>query len=111
MLLGMDILKGKNGKPADIILSQSKVILNGQDISCQHFPQTCNRKVRAIEDYQIQDHTEQVIDAFVERCENDDGLMNSAFIVEPSQNFKENFPLVMATCLVDITYAHSVRVK
>ena len=91
VMLGMDILKGKNGKPADIILSQSKIILNGQEISCQHFPQTCNRKVRAAEDNRIQGHTEQVIDAFVELCENDDGLLNSAFIVEPSQNFKFPF--------------------
>ena len=111
VLLGMDILKGKDGKLADIILSQSKIILNGQEISCRHFPQTCNRKVKAAEDYQIQGHTEQVIDAFVERCENDDGLLNSAFIVEPSQNFKESFPLVMAPCLVDINYAPSVKVR
>ena len=111
VLLGMDILKGKNGKPADIILSQSKIILNGQEISCRYFPQTCNRKMKAAEDYQIQGHTEQVIDAFVERCENDDGLLNSAFIVEPSQTFKESFPLVMAPCLVDINYAPSVKVR
>ena len=67
--------------------------------------------MKAAEDYQIQGHTEQVIDAFVERCENDDGLLNSAFIVEPSQNFKESFPLVMAPCLVDINYAPSVKVR
>ena len=37
VLLGMDILKGSDGKPADIILSQNKIILNGQ-----HYPQICN---------------------------------------------------------------------
>ena len=40
VLLGMDILKDKDGKPAENILSRSKIILNGQERSCQHFPQT-----------------------------------------------------------------------
>ena len=39
VLHGMDILKGMDGKPADIILSQNKIILNGQEINCQHYPQ------------------------------------------------------------------------
>ena len=111
VLLGMDILKGMDGKPADIILSQNKIILNGQEINCQHYPQVCNRRVRAAENYQIQGHTEQIIDAFVERYESDDSLLNSDFIVEPSQNFKENLPLVMAPCLVDINYAPTVKVR
>ena len=111
VLLGMDILKGKDGKPADIILSQNKIILNGHEINCQHYPQICDRKVRAAEDYKIQGHTEQIIDAFVERCESDDSLFSSDFIVEPSRNFKENFPLVMAPCLIDINYAPTVKVR
>ena len=90
----MDILKGKDSKPADIILSQSKILLNGHEINCQHYPQICKRKARAAEDYKIQGHTEQMIDAFVERCESDDSLSSSDFIVEPSRNFIENFPLV-----------------
>ena len=110
VLLGMDIPKGMDGKPADIILSQNKIILNGQEINCQSYPQICNRGVRAAENYQIQGHTEQIIDTFVERYECDDGLLNSDFIVEPSQNFKENLPLVMAPCLVDINYAPPVKV-
>ena len=111
VLLGMDILKGKDGKPADIILSQSKIILNGHEINCQHYPQICDRKVRAAEDYNIQGHTEQIIDAFVERCKSDDSLSSSDFIVEPSRNFIENFPLVMAPCLIDINYAPTVKVR
>ena len=36
VLLGMDSLKGANKKPADIILSQNKIILNGKEIPCQN---------------------------------------------------------------------------
>ena len=111
VLLGMDILKGKDGNPADIILSQGKIILNGQEIKCQHLPQTCLRKVTAAEDYLIQGHTEQIIDAFVQRSECDDGLLHSTFIVESSTNFKENFPLLLAPCLVDINCAPTVKVR
>ena len=89
VLLGMDILKGKDGNPADIILSQGKIILNGQEIKCQHFPQTCLRKVTAAEDYLIQGHTEQIIDAFVQRSESDVGLLHSTFIVESSIKFRK----------------------
>ena len=53
VLLGMDILKGKNWNPADIILSQGKNILNGQEIKSQHFLQTCLRKVTSAENYLI----------------------------------------------------------
>ena len=67
--------------------------------------------MRAAENYQIQGHTVQIIDSFVERYDSDDGLLNSDFIVEPSQNFKENLPLVMAPCLVDINYALTVKVR
>ena len=67
--------------------------------------------MRVTENYQIPGHTGQIIDAFVERYESDDGLLNSDFIVEPSQNFKENLPLVIAPCLVDINYAPTVKFR
>ena len=67
--------------------------------------------MRAAEDYQIQGHTEQIIDAFVERRESDDGLVIPTFVVEPSTNYKQNFRLVMASCLVDINYAPTVKVR
>lgn len=111
VLLGMDILKGMDGRPADIILSQGKIVLNGHEIRCQHFSQSCNRKVTAVEEYRIQGHTEQIIDAFVERCESDDSLVHSTCLVEPSTSFKENFPLLMAPCLVDINFAPTVKVR
>ena len=67
--------------------------------------------MRAAEDYQIQGHAEQIIDAFVERCESDDDLVIPTFVVEPSTNFKQNLRLLMASSLVDINYAPMVNVK
>ena len=111
VLLGMDILKGANGKPADIILSQNKVVLNGKEIKCQHHPKFSNRKVWAANNYTVQGHTEQIIDAFIERCEGDDNLADSSCIIEPSESFKQKYPLAMASCLADINYAPNVKVR
>ena len=41
--LGMYIFKGKNGKPADTVFSQNKILLNGQEINCQHLQNFNNR--------------------------------------------------------------------
>ena len=67
--------------------------------------------MRAAEDYQIQGHAEQIIDAFVERCESDDDLVILTFVAEQSINFKQNLRFVMASSLVDINYAPMVNVK
>ena len=44
----------------------------GQELKCTQHPQNSTRTVRAADDFVIQGHTEQVIDAFVQRCEGDD---------------------------------------
>lgn len=93
VLLGIDILIGKDRKPVDIINCQRKIDLNGQEIRCQHIPQICNRKVRIAEDCVINCQTEQLVDCFIERCEGENSLQNSSFIAEPSEIYKENYPL------------------
>ena len=111
VLLGMDILKGSDGKPADIILSKNIIRLNGQEIKCTQHPQNSTRTVQAADDFIIQGHTEQVIDAFVQRCEGDDTLANSSILIEPSENFELKFPLVMASSLADLNFAPTVKVR
>ena len=91
VLLGMDILKGANGKPADIILSQGKIVLDGFTIKCQHYSDTKLRKVTSADHYVLQGHTEQVIDAFVERYEMDDKRDNADMIIESTKAFQEKW--------------------
>ena len=111
VLLGMDTLKGTNKKPADIILSQNKIILKGKEIRCQNCLPINSRKVRAADNYVLQGHTEQIIDAFVKRCESDGNLNDSSFLIEPSESFKQNFALVTASSLADINFAPTVKVR
>lgn len=109
-LLGMDILKGTLGKPADIILSQNKIILNGNEIKCEKYIKNITRQVKAADHYVIQGHTEQIIDVFVERTEHDDNY-KSTIIIEPTQSFKENFPLVTASSLAEINGNPTCKVR
>ena len=107
----MDILKGSDGKLADIILSQNIIKINAQEIKCTQHPQNSTTTVQAAADFVIQGHTEQVIDAFVQRCEGGDTLANSSILIEPSDNFKQTFLLVMASSLADLNFAPTVKVR
>ena len=111
VLLGMDILKGANGKPADIMLSQEKIILNGNTIKCTHYSDTKLRKVTAADHYILPGHTEQVIDAYVERYELDDKRANADMIIEPSEKFHDKHPVLVASSVININTAPTVKVR
>jgi hypothetical protein len=99
--LGMNILNN-NGSPADIILSQNKMVLNGQDMLCDYQFKTIVKHVRAADHYDIQGLTEHIIDVFTDKKESDENLSPGTVIVEPTDNFKQNFPLIMAASTADI---------
>ena len=53
-----------------------------------------------------------LVDVFIERRESDDERQESAVLIEPNQNFKERYQLVMAASLADIKHnvSHKVRI-
>ena len=110
-LLGMDILNSQSKPPADIILSQNKIVLAGHEIKCTFQSTSTVRKVCAADHYMIQGMSEQIIDVFIQRTEFDDNSQSSDMLIEPSDNFKQNFPLVMAASLVDVNSAPTVKVR
>ncbi|WAR07365.1 hypothetical protein MAR_017323, partial [Mya arenaria] len=89
VLLGMDILNGKMGKSADIILSQNKIILDGIEIPCHTNKTNQIRSVIAADHYVIQGESEQIIDVYIKRFESDYNVANPTVLIEPSNNFKE----------------------
>ncbi|KAH3830672.1 hypothetical protein DPMN_103918 [Dreissena polymorpha] len=111
VLLGMDILKGSNGKPADIILSQNKILLNGAEITCHQYSDNTVRKVNSSDHYVINGYTEQIIDAYVDRYEMDDNRKCADILIEASASFKNNFPVILATSLANINSAPTVKVR
>ena len=111
VLLGMDVLKGSKGEPADIILSEGKIVLDGFNIDRKHYSDNILRKVTSADHYIVQGYTEQIIDAFVERYEMDEFRNNSDMIIEPTKAFQEKHPLSMASSVVNINKAPTVKVR
>lgn len=109
-LLGYDILMGSGQGPANIILSQNKIVLDGKEIPVFQVGRgKCSRRVTVADDVKIPGLTEALVDVYIEREESDDCLMAAEYIVEPSNNFKDKYQLVMASTLVDINKLSTSR--
>ena len=98
----MDIpFQGSNG-PADILLSENLIRLHGVSIpSIQIGLPEKVRKVKVAERVTIPGNSEMIVDALIERSEEDDHRKNSIVIMEPRANFKERHMLLMAASLAD----------
>ncbi|KAH3710693.1 hypothetical protein DPMN_070185 [Dreissena polymorpha] len=55
--------------------------------------------------------TEALLDVYIDREESDDCLMAAEYIVEPSNNFKDKYQLIMASTLVDINTLSTCKVR
>ena len=111
--LGMDILFQGSDSPADILLSESIIRLHGVTIPCTQIgvPERV-RKVRSCENITIPENSEVLIDAFIERKEEDDFRNKSVVLIEPTLIFEEKYKLLMASSLADIRHniSHVVRI-
>ena len=103
-LLGMDILQNDTEGPGDVLLSQGLIILRGVEIPVVQIGIDKNsvRRVVSADHFVIPGYSEAIIDVCIQRTEDDDDSDNTEFIVEPTQNFYDRYPLQMATTLVDI---------
>jgi hypothetical protein len=112
VLLGVDILqKGEHG-PADIMLSRNIVILGKHEIPCIQIGTECGaRRVTSADDFIIPAQSEAVIDVFVERRESDDLSQHCEFLIEPTEHFKETYPLQMAATLVDVNFSPTCKLR
>ncbi|CAC5406436.1 unnamed protein product [Mytilus coruscus] len=112
VLLGLDILmKGEMG-PADIKLTEGVILLNGVTIPCIQIGQPEPvRKVRAADNFIIPPQSEILIDAFVDKTENDPTSPPQDYLIEPSPQFIENHPVMMASSLVDICHDVTNKVR
>ncbi|XP_052820489.1 uncharacterized protein LOC128246339 [Mya arenaria] len=110
-LLGYDILRGGKSGPADILLSQNKIRLEGVDVPV--FQVERDRKTRRVDvadDISVPRLAESVISVYVERYEEDD-TVQADFIVEPVDNFRDNYPLQMAATLVDVNQGPTCKIR
>ena len=111
-LLGYDILSGKQGRPADILLSENKIVLDGQEIPVFQIGRTGRaRQVIVAEDMTLPPFAEAVVKVFVERFESDDSDLQADYVIEPTENFKERYPLQMASTLVNINQSPTCVIR
>ncbi|KAH3712119.1 hypothetical protein DPMN_071798 [Dreissena polymorpha] len=70
-LLGYDILMGSGQGPAEIILSQNKIVLDGKEIPVFQVGRgKCSRRVTVADDVKIPGLTEALVDVYIEREKN-----------------------------------------
>ena len=111
-LLGIDILQGKQGGSADILLSKGIINLRGVSIPCIQINNTeVIRRVTTADHCIIPAYCEAVIDVYIERTENDDLLSSNELIIEPSEEFMTKNKVFMANCLVDIKNNVTVKAR
>ncbi|KAH3787442.1 hypothetical protein DPMN_165566 [Dreissena polymorpha] len=102
-LLGYDILKGRDGVPADILLSSNRILLDGLEIPLfQVGKSNSARRVTVAKDMTLPGSAEAVVSGFVGRFKKYDDEINSNFLVEPAKQFQDRYALRMAATLVDV---------
>ena len=102
-LLGYDILKGGAQDPADLLLSEEVIELDGVNILCfQEGKRKGFRRVTVTDDVLVPNRAEVLVDVLIEREETDDHDKHAEYIVESSVTFTQNYQLVMAASLIDI---------
>ena len=93
-LLGVDVLQCYINGPADLKLSQGVLVINKQEVPIiQVGLSTRVRKVTAADHFVIPAQNEAVIDVFIERKECNDFLAEADYVIEPTEHFKETYPL------------------
>ena len=108
-LFGHDLLR-QGG--AEILYKQGAIRFMGISIPCKQINKgTHIRKVRAANDFTICGNSELIVDAFLDRSEDDD-LLTCDIILEPSQDFEEKYGVLMASSLSDLgsKVTHKVRI-
>jgi hypothetical protein len=97
----MDILQSTGKGPADIFLSEGRIRFKNSrfEIPCMQITSSeTTRKVRSADDFLIPGLCEAVIDVYIDR----NGKDESDLLIEPTRYFKENSPLLMAPCVVNV---------
>ncbi|MCG8046149.1 MAG: retroviral-like aspartic protease family protein, partial [Candidatus Thiodiazotropha endolucinida] len=111
-LLGVDILQNGNGGPTDLMLSKGVLVIDKKEVPMiQVGMRTRVRKVTAADHFIIPAQSECIIDVYLKRHEYDDFSSERDFIVEPSEHFQAEYPLQMASTLVDINGACTGKVR
>ena len=111
-LLGVDVLQNGVSGPTDLLLSKGVLKVHDQEVPIIRVGiQNRIRKVTAADHFVIPAQCESVVNVYVERQEYDDFTSETEYLIEPTDHFKETYPLCMASTLVDINKACTCKVR
>jgi hypothetical protein len=111
-LIGHDILVQDEMGPADILASREVMVLRDVEIPIILINvQNRSRRVFAADDIDVFPMTEAVVDVIVESFRADKYLEKNDVLVEPSSVFADKYPLLMASCLVDISNSPVTKIR
>ena len=111
-LIGVDVLQSRRNGPSDLLLSTGVLKIDEQEVPIiQIGINNRIRKVTAADHFVIPAQSEAVVDVFVERQEYDDFSSEQDYLIEPTDHFKETYPLQMAPSLANIGRSCSRKVR
>ncbi|MCW4264114.1 MAG: retroviral-like aspartic protease family protein [Candidatus Thiodiazotropha endolucinida] len=111
-LLGVDVLQNGSEGPADLLMSKGVLMVNKQEVPIiQVGISNRVRRVTAADHFVIPAQSECIIDVYVDREEYDDFTSEREYVIEPTEHFQEQYPLQMASTLVDINRACTCKVR
>ena len=109
VLLGADVLLNDNLGRADLLLSQSIMILDGVEIPLEIRPPRMAKPVKVKRTFQLPPMTECVVDVEVEgKLEQ---LRRCNWLIEPLQILAEKHLIVMAPTLVQVNEKPTVQIR
>ena len=111
-LLGVVVLQNGKDGPTDLLLTKGVLMIDNQEVPIIQVG--INQRVRGVTEADnsiIPAQSEAVIDVYVERREYDDFSCESEYIIEPTEHFREVYPLQMASTLVDINHSCTCKVR
>ena len=111
-LLGVDVLQNGNAGPSDLLMSKGVLKKDKQEVPIIQIGITNRiRKVTAADHFVIPAQSKCIIEVYVERQMYDDFSNEKDYIIEPTEHFQMEYPLQMASTLVDINQACTCKVR
>ena len=110
-LIGYDLLMSSGKSPADILMSRNVIVKDGVEIPCMSTwsgPRV--KKVKVEEDFVVSGNAEAVVDVFVERLEEDGGMSDADYEINPMEAFAGKCKLLIGDTPVE-TNKHVERLE
>ena len=102
-LLGIDVLQNGDSGLADLILSKSVLQIQGKEVPIIQVGMHKRARVTAADHFILPPQSESLIVVNVEELQHDNITLGDGYLIEPTKQFEENYPVKIADTIVDIS--------